>query len=207
MPTLGSRNRLFDPKRLLPIIVASVAVSYAVAAYFLLIMPKLSLISAARGPQGMELDARLAAAENRATSVRTAVASFAALSAEKKELVSAMLPMGEDVPDILVQIDAAARAHGMAVSSIDTLVDPKKVSPAGRKTVSIAVNLSGGLHEQFKGFLADIERSQRLFDVQSVLFTPGSDTYSVVLRGYFFAPAQEEVRGAVPPPSPVPPQR
>ena len=190
MALFSGKKHIAHPRRLIVVIAAAAAIAYGVAAYLLLILPRLSVLSAARGPDSQALADRVSAAEARAGQIRTAVASYAALSDDKKTMLDAIVPPAADVPDLMVQLDAIATAHGMAIVSVDTLTDEKTATPAGRKVVRVALNLSGGQFDQFKGFLSDLERSQRIFDAQSVIFTPGSNAYSVVLDAYFAPAAQ-----------------
>ncbi len=170
--------------KMLPIITGVLAVAYAVAAYYLLFMPKIGALLA-----GGELDLssyqqRVADDQNYIKALQSAVDAYDLISADAKGRVANMVTKDPDVPDIYVQIDAIARKEGMVLTSIDAVPDDKAVTPAARKVVRIAVNVVGGDYVHFKLFLADLERSERIFDVQSVVFTPASKNYGVVLRAY-----------------------
>ncbi|HSD12177.1 MAG TPA: hypothetical protein VLC10_01345, partial [Patescibacteria group bacterium] len=74
--------------------------------------------------------------------------------------------------------------NNLVLVSIDAIPDEKTVTPAGRRPVRVTLNIAGGTYQQFKLFLADLERSERIFDVQSVVFTPTGTNFGVVLRAY-----------------------
>lgn len=173
---------------MMPFITGALAVVYLAAAYYLLILPKI-------GPliEGGDLDTSILKgqqAERQAYQKKLADAEtgFKGMNAEKKEKIGSAVPTDPDVPGILVALDAVAKDDGFVLTSIDTVVDEKMTTPAGSRMVRISANMSGGDYEQFKFLLSDIARSLRLFDVQSVVFTPNSGNYALVMRAYFYSP-------------------
>ncbi len=170
--------------KFLPVITGIVAVAYAIAAYALLFMPKLG-----RLVPGGELD--LSAYETRVADTKayqselaSVVSAYQAVNPDRRDRVRNMVTLTPDVPGLYVQLDAIARAHDLILVSIDAIPDEKSSTPAGRKSVRVTLNIAGGTYQQFKLFLADLERSERVLDVQSVIFTPASGSFGVVLRAY-----------------------
>lgn len=173
---------------MLPVITGIVAVAYLLAAYVLLFMPKLG-----RLVEGGELDlsayeTRLAETQAYADSLKGVVSSYQSVNAERRGRVLNMVPTTHDTPGLYVQMDAIARAHGLVLVSIDAVPDEKSTSAAGRKTIRVAINVAGATYQQFKLFLSDVERAERILDVQAVIFTPSSGNYGLVLRAYSLDP-------------------
>lgn len=169
----------------LPAITAVLGVAYAVAAYFLLFMPKIGPLLAGGSLDTAAIEARIADDEAYLKQIAASAQTFKKLNPERKEKLQAIVPLQPGVPDIYVQLDALARAHDLVLVSVDAVPDEKTVSPTGRRIVRSAINVVGGTYEQFKLFLSDVERSLRVFDVQTVVFTPGSSNYGLVLRAYY----------------------
>jgi Tfp pilus assembly protein PilO len=147
-------------------------------------MPKLG-----RLVSGGELDLavyeiRLSETKAYADSLKSVVTSYQSVNPDRRSRVLNMVPVTPDAPGLYVQVDTIARTHGLVLVSIDAVPDEKSSTPAGRKTVRVAINVAGATYQQFKLFLADIERSERVLDVQAVIFTPSSGNYGLVLRAY-----------------------
>ncbi|MBI4457536.1 hypothetical protein HY633_01070 [Candidatus Uhrbacteria bacterium] len=171
--------------KLLPAVIVLVVVGYAAAGYFLLILPRWRLIA-----PGGELDLqRVQELRNSelgyAALVGAAVGDHKALNPELKERVSAALPPEKDIPGIIASLAALAELHGMVLVNFDAVVDDKTALPTGEKVVAVTMNLTGADYPGFKAFLADIERSLRIFDVQSLVFSPKTASYSMTMSAYY----------------------
>lgn len=172
--------------KLLPALTLVVVFAYGLAAYLLLLKP---LIAGVLGVRMAAIAAEsavtdLGAALSRADS---AAREYNAINVELKEKVRSMVPAEVDMPGILVQIDAIAASSGLVLVSVDVTVDEKAVIEPGMRAVKVAMNLAGGPYGSLKGFLRDIERSVRLFDVDSVTFSPENASYGVTMTGYALA--------------------
>lgn len=170
--------------KMLPILTGIVAVAYALSAYVLLFMPKLG-----RLVPGGELDltayeSRVAETQSYQNELKSVAAAYQAVNPDRRDRVRNMVTLTPDVPGLYVQLAAIAAAHDLILVSIDAIPDEKSSTPAGRKSVRVTLNIAGGTYQQFKLFLADLERSERVLDVQSVIFTPASGSFGVVLRAY-----------------------
>ena len=169
----------------LPVITGILAVAFAAAGYFLLLVPKIGPLMAGGEYDFTTARAQIADDEAYVGKMKNALTAFAKIDAEQKLQVASIMPTEADIPGLFVQLDDIARSNKMLLRSIDTAVDEKNVSPLGRKTVRISIGVEGGTYDQFKVFLTDIERSMRIFDVQQVMFTPPGGNYGLVLRTYF----------------------
>lgn len=180
-----------------PIIMVVAAVLYAVAGYGLLLLPKLNAIAKGGGLDTSQVQSKIE--EDKAYSRRLTQGNetFAALNPQRLEKVNNIIPTSVAAQDIFVVLDAIAKRNNMVLVSVDSAVDDRAVTPDGRKTVRLSANVGGGNYEQFKTLLADLETSERIFDVQSVIFVPNNATYSLVLRAYYIDPnAQAAPLGA-----------
>lgn len=171
---------------MMPFITVALALGYLAAAYFLLFLPKIGPLLPGGDLDTALLDVQLQERQAHIGKLDAAAVAFKAINEEKKAKLAAVVPTQPDVPGILVAMDEIAKENGFVMTAIDTIVDEKVVSPAGNKTVRMSVNMVGGTYEQFKALLGDISRSLRLFDVQSVVFTPNSGNYSMIMRAYFY---------------------
>mgnify|MGYP001573743746 CR=1 FL=1 len=187
--------------KMLPILTLIAAVAYAVAAYGLLFMPKIGRLVKGGELDLSAYDGRIAETGSYANDLKAALTAYQGINPDRRGRVSNMVPVTADVPGLFVQIDALARAHDMVLVSIDAIPDEKSTSPAGRKTVRIALNVAGGTYQQFKIFLADLERSERILDAQAIIFTPTSGSYGMVVRAYFLDAATVLGAGAIPTPA------
>lgn len=178
-------NRLSN---LFPIIMVVVAVLYAAAGYGLLLRPKLNAIAQGGGLDTSQVESTIE--EDKAYSRRLTQGNeaFAALNPQRIEKVNNIIPTEAAVQNIFVILDGIAKRNNMVLVSVDSAVDDRAVTPDGRKTVRVSANVGGGNYEQFKTLLTDLETSERVFDVQSIIFVPNTATYSLVLRAYYLDP-------------------
>lgn len=168
-----------------PVLTALVAVAYAVGAYFLFLVPKISPLMKGGEYDFSYIRAQLTDDENYAQKLKDTIDAFAKISDEQQLRVSSIMPYDGDIPGLFVQLDEVAKANKMLLMSVDSSVDEKSVTPQGRKTIRVSVNVSGGDYEQFKLYLADMEKSVRLFDIQNLSFQPDSSNYGFILKTYF----------------------
>jgi len=124
---------------------------------------------------------------------------------EELKKVNYILPTGEDVPNLIVQIEAIALESGVALESINiSSVDGSGSTrrPGQEATIteekdyeilSIRLNISGQ-YEAFKNFLKTIENNIRLMDIQVFSFSLESSealetvpifTFNLTLNTYY----------------------
>ena len=105
-----------------------------------------------------------------------------------------ILPKDEDIPGIFVELEALALKNNFLISSININEVPEPIksevkdkSPIKKLNISLSlVNASGGSYSDLKEFLDGLEYNLRLFDVNSVYFTPDSAYYSVSMSTYYY---------------------
>ncbi len=171
--------------RALPILTVIAAFAYAGVAYMLLFFPRIGPLLPGGWLDLSSYEQRVAADRVYLNQLATASSSYRDLNPDLKSKIENTVPIDQDVPGIDVQLDTIAGSNGFVLLSIDSSPDDKFTSSANRRAVRVAFTVAGGSYEQFKSFLADIERSERLFDVENIIFTPTAGSYNVVLRAYY----------------------
>ncbi|MBU0624834.1 type 4a pilus biogenesis protein PilO [Patescibacteria group bacterium] len=174
--------------RFMPLICVVAVLVYAALVYLLLFMPKLGKFIDGGEYDIRPLEARIVDDGQYLQELELALTDYKSINSEHKRKLNLFLPTNEDMPGLLVQLDEIARRNGLVLSSIDTLVNEKEVGPGGAKKMRVSANIGGGSYEQFVLVLNDIERLVRLADVQSISFSSGEGTYSLVLTAYFMDP-------------------
>lgn len=77
------------------------------------------------------------------------------------------VPAGQNIPEILVVLEALASENGLTFSGID--FKPKESKIVGIKALSMDIRLKGS-YPDFQKYIVSMEKSLRLFDVMSVSF-------------------------------------
>jgi len=126
-------------------------------------------------------------------SLTRSVSAAQSIDAAVLDKVDLALPRTASIPDMLVQLGAAAAANDVALSNI---VFEGTTKAAAKNTavqpVNITLTVSAKDYPAFKRFLLDLEKSIRLFDVQSINFTmspEGKVSFNLQLKTYYYSPA------------------
>lgn len=187
MPEADKKNELIDKiATFLPIMTVLLAIVYAVAAYVLLFLPKLSEFATSGGKDLERLELRVAEDERYSRELENQIKSFRKLNPEKKAKVSNVMPLEPSIPELFVQYQAIAAKNGFVLDSAAADIDDTNISAAGRLPIRVSMSLNGGSYKQFKYFLADLEANLRISDIRSMLFTPKAAMYNIVLDTYFY---------------------
>lgn len=186
----GKSDRL---AKMMPILTVLAVILVAVAAYFLLFIPKIAALSGVGSAALADMEAQVASEEAYVEELDAALARYGLLNKVLKQKTQTIIPLEIDAPGIFVQLDGVARKHNFLVTAVATTVIGDEIGVQGQRLVKVSVNVEGGDYRQFTTFLADLERSVRLIDVQSVVFTPLSAKYSLGLKTYYLDPGSEAV--------------
>lgn len=81
---------------------------------------------------------------------------------------SKAIPAGQDIPGLLVSLEALASENGMIFSSVN--FKPKDLKTPGVKILTVEIKTMGS-YPAFQNYLKAMEKSLRLFDVVSVSFS------------------------------------
>ncbi len=78
------------------------------------------------------------------------------------------IPSGQNVPDLLVNLEAIASENGLIFKSVN--FKPKDFKAQGIKTLITEIKVEGS-YTAFLNYLKALEKSLRIFDVTSVSFS------------------------------------
>jgi Tfp pilus assembly protein PilO len=81
---------------------------------------------------------------------------------------SKTIPTGQDIPGLLVSLEALASENGMIFSGVN--FKPKDLKAPGVKILTMEIKTRGS-YPAFQNYLRAMEKSLRLFDVVSVSFS------------------------------------
>ena len=79
-----------------------------------------------------------------------------------------IIPEGQNIPELLVNLEALASENGLIFSGVDFTT--KDLKALGVKTLIMAVRVKGS-YISFKNYLSAMEKSLRIFDVMSISFS------------------------------------
>ncbi len=81
-----------------------------------------------------------------------------------------ILPNDEDIPNLVVQLEALAVSNGIILSDTTiTKAEKDENSPIDYAIININLRLNGS-YEAFKSFLASVENNMRLIDIDTINF-------------------------------------
>lgn len=144
----------------------------------------------------IELDNQALAAASQYTAQQNDLAAKRnAIDPANLEKLAAFLPDSVDNVGLILDLNALAARSGLSISNIDIMTSPaaegtKSSLPSGASLIgSVDLSLSAvGTYPSLKSFLAGVERSARLLDVQTIS-VKGSETgvytYEIKLRLYW----------------------
>jgi Tfp pilus assembly protein PilO len=102
-----------------------------------------------------------------------------------------VLPEGKNLPEIIVQLEELAKKNNLTMTNINiaedkTVIEPnQKVNKTEVKKVILTTSLTGGDYFTLKDYLVDIEKNVRLLDIQSLAYSPVSNSYDLMLNTYY----------------------
>jgi len=156
------------------------------------ILPTTETIQRLRGEEaalGELYDRELARVET----VKQVFEQFGGIS-NLQDTLSLALPIEENVPSIINQVNGIAKISGIVINSIDLQLLPIRstsqesaIRPVG--TVRIVLDVQGA-YESIKLYLQAIETNVRIMDVQKLNVEGGADesqvlNYKIVIHAYY----------------------
>ncbi len=178
--------------KMMPILAVLVIILVAVAAYFVLFMPKLAELSVTGGAALSALEEQVVSDEAYEKQLDAALERYGLLNTQLRQKTQAIIPLEPDAPGIFVQLDGAARKHNLVITAVSITEIEDEIGAQGQRLVKVTANVEGGDYRQFLTFLSDLEQSVRLLDVEAVVFTPLSAKYSLTLKTYYLDPGAAE---------------
>lgn len=186
MPTESSKkkNQAERIAKMTPIIAIVGGLAYLFAAYYLIFLPKLGRLVAGGSLDVAPYESRIADERAYQEKVRAQLTRFSTVNPAQREAAMNLVTVEPDVPGIMVQVEEMARRNGVVALSIDAT--PESLTYSGqRRAARVAMNISGGDYATLKRFLYDMERSRRVFDVQSLVFSPSANSFTLTARAYY----------------------
>lgn len=118
-------------------------------------------------------------------------AAWQSLKAQHGNQLDLMLPSKIDVPNLLTQLEAVARATGfrldaVSVAETTTGVKQARASSSGVRPVHITMSVSGGGYTKLKELLGAIHRAWRVVQVESFGIGGGEASYRLDLTAFYY---------------------
>lgn len=128
------------------------------------------------------------------------VDQYRQLSGDELQKLKAALPADSELPAMFVQVEAIALSSGLRLNNVSftntastassTTTKSAASGPAGLRQMQVSFTVVGGHgYASLKNFLATLETSVRLLDVQALTYTPlkstDEETYVISAVTYF----------------------
>lgn len=169
---------------MMPVLTVVIALGYLLAAYMLILLPRLGRLVPGGSLDTGPYDRLITDEQVYQNQLTAQQEEFNKLNPALREKALNLVTIGEDIPGIMVQLEKIAQQDGVIPTSIDLVTEDKPLS-GNRRAERVAINVVGADYDGMKRFLADLERSRRVFDVQSLVFSPSASSFSVTARAYF----------------------
>jgi Tfp pilus assembly protein PilO len=137
-------------------------------AFLLFGLPQIRSILDLRG-KVLEQKSALKVIQGKFESTKDVVGQFQAIRETDRELVASALPMGVDLPNLLVRLETLISSSGLVSEAIE--VKRGEEQPGEGVLASSVVNITVlGNYESLKVFLKALEQNLRIFDVETISF-------------------------------------
>lgn len=176
-----------------------IALLMSVLVFFLYVFPQWNRVG-----QGKEFDQEALRQELRGkeqvhAQLKTLKENFDGIPQDQLETIGVVLPQGEQVPEILNQLETIARASGVNLSSVNVAaieeIDTRSArqrlqAPAAAsrgqavKTLRIQLDVTAFQYQNFKRFVQNVQSNARIMDIQRISFSADSETHSILLNTY-----------------------
>lgn len=112
-----------------------------------------------------------------------------AVAPQDFEKIDRIVPVGRDVPHLIVELESLASETGVLLTDINVQEDDDakaaKLLPAHVKPINVVITVAGADYAVTKRFLDAIEKNARLLDVKRFTFAKGVKSYTINLTGYY----------------------
>jgi len=112
---------------------------------------------------------------------------------ESAQKILEILPEDQAQANLILDLEALAQRHNLVLNNLN-IAEPKQTITSDKKnkqqvsSLILTVNLTGGDYFVMKSFLADLEKNVRIMDIQSLVYTPGTNSYDLTLATYYLKP-------------------
>lgn len=176
---------------------------FSIGAFFV-ILPKYQEVSREVNETLADQDNKYKTVSQYVSDLRKVNAEYRAIDQASLERMRKFLPTKPETEELLVQMEALSKLHGLNLTALEVSAEGKKTAASpfaggndsnaslaadiGRVKISIsAKNVDYNL---VKDFLAGIEKSLRLLDVYNISFQPSYGTMSLEIYAYYLKSAQ-----------------
>lgn len=180
-------------------VIIGVVIILVLAAYLLLIGPKWTDISSVGLNDYQREQNSLDADKQYLEALKTLVAKYNSISQSRIDEITQIVPTGDQIPALFVQIEAMVQDAGMTLQDVkfETATDATQTTAGNLQTLNINMQVKGGnQYADMKQLLDIIEKNQRLLDLVSVNFTlnnadivsaegANDGSYQLLLRTYY----------------------
>ncbi|MEK7579418.1 MAG: hypothetical protein AAB460_02735 [Patescibacteria group bacterium] len=111
---------------------------------------------------------------------------YNSIPTEDRNRLDVMLPNSIDTVRLIIDINTLATRYGLSLSNISvgevngTTENDRTLGPSFGEFGSVSLGFTvSATYDQFRAYLADLERSLRLLDVKSIAFTAGDTANSL----------------------------
>ncbi len=171
-----------------------ILIALAVGALFGLVLPQYDTVKGLMSERS-RLETALKNAQESEALFAEKVAAYNTISEEDRIKLERILPSERDAVRLIIYLTNVARASGVNLEDIrvpDTTSSPsaggdQTEAPLGYQPVDVSFKFTGS-YTQLTSFLAELERSLRIFDIADLSFLvpeKGSPSYSLTVRTYW----------------------
>jgi Tfp pilus assembly protein PilO len=156
--------------------------------YLVLFAPALRQISAAN--RSTALESERAAKEQYLTELGNLDKEYNKIPADDIERIHAMIPLADDLPALLVTLEAIGQENDVAITSVNFSggLGDKPKAGSGLVPINISMTLEHADYARFKLFLEAMEHHLRIFDIVSMSMNPSGAQYALTVRTYVHQP-------------------
>ncbi|MFA6410909.1 MAG: type 4a pilus biogenesis protein PilO [Candidatus Buchananbacteria bacterium] len=161
--------------------------------YYFILEPKYQQVGIGGKYNIDTLKQELIKRQNYLDNLKKLAANYQNISQTEMLKLNEVLPEEEDIPGLFVQLQNLAQENNLLLASVsinETSGSSQNGNLAGNiKKLSVSLNLIGGQgnsYNEVKQFLSALEYNLRIFDVNSVYFSPDSPSYTINIFTYYY---------------------
>ena len=175
-----------------------------VLSVYLLLLPKYRLYTLQKDVELVALENNLTKEKSRLEKLQNTQLEFEKFADnENIQKLSQVLPTKKEVADLFIQFESLTKKANFTLLNLSVSEDLSVQSSSANnksarnqadqtmqdvKSLRVQINVSGGGYNSLKGFLDLLETHVRLFDINSLTFTPniiGQTNYNLVITTYY----------------------
>ena len=168
----------------MPAIIVVLVIAYAAVAWFMLFRPKIAPLMTGGQYDLTKLEERIVADEAYIKKVGTSLSSYQKIPKANRDKLKNVVPEDVRFPSLMAQLESLAEESGMQLTTIDAVVGEAGDLADGRIPIRVTATFDAGTYQDFKSLLVDIQRSERLFDIQQFQYSSEMTSYMLIMNAY-----------------------